>query len=397
MITFPQSPSLNQEFIATNAVTYIWTGNRWDSIAAIRENSQYVYEGGDSTSLFNSPGDELIDGGDSQGLTHDVFSNLSLTETGYGYLTFNYTLKGVSGQGYSGQGIIIGTTELGYAGAGEQCSGTNSTNGATRFPMRTDLTEYEDCSFDELTVITDGSFTQNAYTYDYQNQIVNVVAYVIYNGVAYYSDAQSVYVNYVPCFAAGTQVTLADGSKKAIEHITYEDDLRVWDFDQGMVSSSKPCWIKRPQIATMFNRAKLSDGTVLDTMQYIKGHRVYNQTKNQFTFIKDCVKGDVIVKDNGHTTTFDSWEVVKGSITYYNVISDHHMNIYANDVLTSTGFNNLYPMQDMMYVKDERKPKMFAGKIPEYFVQGLRLAENITEDVTGMIKHLTHLDKLKLR
>jgi len=67
MITFPQNPAVNQEYVATNAVTYVWTGNRWDSITAIREGSQYVYEAGSANSIYNGPGDEILDGGDVNG------------------------------------------------------------------------------------------------------------------------------------------------------------------------------------------------------------------------------------------------------------------------------------------------------------------------------------------
>lgn len=68
MITFPQYPNPNQEYVATNAVTYVWTGDRWDSITAIREGAQYVREGGSAPSFrFTNPGDDILDGGDVNG------------------------------------------------------------------------------------------------------------------------------------------------------------------------------------------------------------------------------------------------------------------------------------------------------------------------------------------
>ena len=67
MITFPQNPYPGEEYVATNAVTYVWTGDRWDSITAIRQGAQYAYEGGDATTQFNQPGDNTIDGGDVNG------------------------------------------------------------------------------------------------------------------------------------------------------------------------------------------------------------------------------------------------------------------------------------------------------------------------------------------
>ena len=34
-ITFPASPTVGQLYVATNAVTYIWTGNQWSCMAYI--------------------------------------------------------------------------------------------------------------------------------------------------------------------------------------------------------------------------------------------------------------------------------------------------------------------------------------------------------------------------
>ena len=47
------------------------------------------------------------------------------------------------------------------------------------------------------------------------------------------------------CIAGGTLVPLADGTTKAIEDITYDDELLVWDFDEGKLSSAKPAWVKK--------------------------------------------------------------------------------------------------------------------------------------------------------
>jgi hypothetical protein len=88
-------------------------------------------------------------------------------------------------------------------------------------------------------------------------------------------------------------------------------------------------------------------------------------------------------------------EHVHGMINYHNIITDHHMNLYANDVLTSTGFNNLYTIKDMKFEKETREPRTYKG-IAEYWISGLRLAENTTTDVADMTRHLNMLDSLKL-
>ena len=41
------------------------------------------------------------------------------------------------------------------------------------------------------------------------------------------------------CLAEGTEITLADRTTKKIEDITYEDELLVWDFDNGSFATAK--------------------------------------------------------------------------------------------------------------------------------------------------------------
>ena len=197
------------------------------------------------------------------------------------------------------------------------------------------------------------------------------------------------------CFVAGTEITLADGSKKAIENITYEDELRVWDFDRGVQTSAKPLWIKLPQTGLIYNHARFADGTELKTMNAEKGERVFCSDTNQFESVGLLKYGATVVKAS-NTTTLVSSEQVRppAPVVYYNIITDYHMNMYANDVLTSTSFNNLYPIKDMKFEKIARIPRTYTG-IPEYFIKGLRLAENIPHNLSIMTRYLQSLDSLR--
>ena len=44
---------------------------------------------------------------------------------------------------------------------------------------------------------------------------------------------------WVACLLACTKISLADGTTKNIEDITYDDELLVWDFDNGCFSKAK--------------------------------------------------------------------------------------------------------------------------------------------------------------
>jgi hypothetical protein len=67
-ITFPTTATVGQSYVATNAVTYVWTGDRWSSSQAITNNqAKYYVEGGDSAFEYTPPLDDLLDGGRADG------------------------------------------------------------------------------------------------------------------------------------------------------------------------------------------------------------------------------------------------------------------------------------------------------------------------------------------
>lgn len=64
MITFPTNPTTGQEFVATNGATYVWLGNRWNSVTAIQNRTAaYIVEGGDSAWVYDELTDTILDGG----------------------------------------------------------------------------------------------------------------------------------------------------------------------------------------------------------------------------------------------------------------------------------------------------------------------------------------------
>lgn len=398
MIYFPEEPSTGQVYVGTNGVSYTWMGDRWSGTNALETGrADFFIECGDSAFEYNEQRDSELDGGNSVREPSIEVNIRTVINQSSGNHYITYELINVTGEPINEQGIIV--SEPGhctYDEVGEYCDGAGTQYGI-RSALRTNSTYYDiDCSDPIVSSgIVDGVYSQ-AFPYQtFSDRIVEVRAYVIYGqGEKIYSATRTIFIDYVPCFAAGTQITLADGSKKAIEAITYTDDLLVWDFDQGKQSSAKPAWIKRPQSIPDYNHARFADGTELKTLQVVKGHRVFCADTSQFEFVGLLPVGSTVVKD-GTTTTLTSVEHVRGMITYHNIITEHHMNLYANDVLTSTGFNNLYPIKDMKFTKETREPRAYKG-IAEYWISGLRLAENTTTDVADMTRHLNMLDSLKL-
>lgn len=157
------------------------------------------------------------------------------------------------------------------------------------------------------------------------------------------------------CLIEGTQITLADGTTKAIEDITYDDELLVWNFYAGRFDKAKPSWIKVEETAPRYNLVKFSNGSEVGFVGPggdIGYHRVFNKEAKAFTHtgVKDTPNGTTTFAQDGTFPTVVSQEVVEKEVKFYNVITDKHYNIFANGILTSCRLSNMYDIEDMKYV-----------------------------------------------
>lgn len=148
---------------------------------------------------------------------------------------------------------------------------------------------------------------------------------------------------YMSCFIEGTQITLADGTTKAIEDITYDDELLVWNFYAGRFDTAKPTWIKVEEVAPRYNLVKFSDGREFGTVGAggEKGyHRVFNKEAGAFTHIGTNATpiGTTTFADDGTNPTIVSEEIIEKPVKYYNIITDKHYNIFAMVFLLRVDF-----------------------------------------------------------
>ena len=180
------------------------------------------------------------------------------------------------------------------------------------------------------------------------------------------------------CYTEDTLITLSDGTTKKVQDITYNDILKVWNFDEGKSDSAKPIWIKIEQEAPQYALVKLSDGNSIKLVGTDgKYHCMYDVDEQKFNHAIDCV-GHNVYTENG-IVKVESLEIVNEPVKFYNIVTDIHLNCYANHILTSTEKNNIYPIEDMKFVKDDRelKPyklfKQYCITSDEY--TGWRLAE----------------------
>lgn len=180
------------------------------------------------------------------------------------------------------------------------------------------------------------------------------------------------------CLIAGTLITLADGSKKPVEDITYDDNLLVWDFFNGCFASAKPHWIKVKQTAEVYNKLTFDSGTTLGlvgeggTHGY---HRIFNKQACCFTHtgVPETPIGTITFAEDKSEPVLVRQELVNKTVDYYNIITDKHFNIFANGILTSCRCSNLYKIENMKYIGDRT---MFDKEVEEYFkrLKNLQLA-----------------------
>lgn len=159
------------------------------------------------------------------------------------------------------------------------------------------------------------------------------------------------------CFTKGTLITLADGTKKPCEEITYDDELLTRDFFTGRQIAEKPLWIKIPQTSEVYARVTLEDGTVLGLVgedTHTKTHRLYNVTKQKFMYPQDFEKDDVTWNEKGEELKIVSIEDVHENVEYYNIITSHSFNCYINGILASNRFSNMYKIRNNIYDTSER-------------------------------------------
>jgi hypothetical protein len=304
-----------------------------------------------------------------------------------GSITFNITSDG--GDTVLETGVIYGLPgQTTYAISVDTCTGSSSTaertairDGGCPGPYTTGLTGSQTINF-------------NAIEFVYNNDTIDVLAYAVNSvGVAYSPTV----LTWTPgiCLAEGTLITLADDSTKTVENIQMSDLIKVWDFDNSVFASAHPLWIKQQETATQYNLLTFSDGSTLKT---INQHRIFNKQAGAFTYpMTDATPiGTITVNAQGKEVSLVDKCIMIDIINYYNVITDHYLNLYADGILTSMRYNNIYPIDNMKFVKDARAlrhTEEFANAgIAQRWIDGLRLAEQTMSisDIKWYTQRLEH-------
>lgn len=203
----------------------------------------------------------------------------------------------------------------------------------------------------------------------------------------------SISISYDPsCFLPDTLITLADGTQKQVKDIEYTDKLKVWNFDEGHYDVGNICWLTKVGSRNdHYYKLTFSDGTILKTTGKNSNHKIYNVDERYFKGVAYSNIGDRIYTENGIVTIVNK-EYISEYVEYYNLITSQHFNCFANGVLTSDRYNNVYPIDsDMVYEKDERPIRPYsefeAVGINKYWYDNFRLGEQ-TESLDSTVKYI---------
>ena len=207
------------------------------------------------------------------------------------------------------------------------------------------------------------------------------------------------YEQTVECFVKGTKILMADGTSKNVEDINYGDSLKVWDFDNGCLSSAPVCWLTQAGLKNNhYYQLTFSDGTVLKTTGQNSNHKLYDVDKCKFEGVKNIQVGDRIYSINGIVTVTDK-QYVEAEVQYYNLMTTGKINCFAEGILASNRYSNIYGIDSSMtYIKEDRQARPYSEfeevGIDRYFYDNLRLGE-IDPAQEPMSKTIQYINKIK--
>lgn len=220
------------------------------------------------------------------------------------------------------------------------------------------------------------------------------------------------------CVAEGTMITLADGSQKAVEELTGNEMLLVWNLKTGSFDSAPILFIDHDE-SSMFEVINLSfsDGT---TVKIISEHAFWDFDLNQYVFLrKDAFKfiGHWFNKQSIDTDGNKTWnkvklvgvEVAQEYTSAWSPVTAGHLCYYVNGMLSmpgaTTGLINIFDVNpdtmkidEVAYLADIEKYGLFTY---EEFKETVYLSEDVFNAFNGQYlkvaigKGLITIDEIK--
>ena len=170
------------------------------------------------------------------------------------------------------------------------------------------------------------------------------------------------------CIAEGSLITLADGSRKAVEDLSGDETLLVWDLRAGTFSSAPILFIdKEPAALYEIINLRFSDGT---HVKVIDEHAFWDFDLNEYVFLRSDADKYIghcfnkqILDENGNM----SWTKVRlidvtiseEFTTVYSPVTYGHLCLYVNGMLSmpgaTEGLINIFEVDgDTMKIDEEK-------------------------------------------
>ena len=141
------------------------------------------------------------------------------------------------------------------------------------------------------------------------------------------------------CVTPDTLVTLADGTQKEIQYVTYTDMLLVWDFYKGEYTVMPSSIVMNHGYDT-YKVVSLTfdDGTVVNT---INGHGFFDKDTNEFVILSEnnveAYIGHAFAKEDvNKTTKLVSYSVREEYTESWSILTAGHYNCIMEGMLTIT-------------------------------------------------------------
>lgn len=173
------------------------------------------------------------------------------------------------------------------------------------------------------------------------------------------------------CIAEGTLITLADGSQKAVEDLTGNENLLVWNLNTGTFDSAPIIFIDMEEEAQYeVIQLSFSDGTTVDV---ISEHGFWDVDLNKYVYLDEYAAeyiGHRFLKQSENCmaeVTLVDVEINIEVATAYSPVTYGHLCYYVNGMLSMPGgidgLFNIFEVdgETMMY-----NPEAMAADIEKY-------------------------------
>lgn len=140
----------------------------------------------------------------------------------------------------------------------------------------------------------------------------------------------------IGCFAAGTRITMADGTFKKVEDIVEGDIVRTFDHETGCISSQRICLTYKDDCKDTPLNLTFASGKTLSIVRthdlLLKDNLKYVRINS--SNVKSYVGKQFYNAESGNWDTLVDYALGKEPVEFYCIYSAYHLNCIAQGMLT---------------------------------------------------------------